>query len=348
MNIVFDPRPGEIYDVFLSLWLANNYEYAQEEKRDYGIIEDTKFEEIIKSIAQEKKVNTKNLQRFFPKEAEPSQLLSLSSLWNNPTIDNYFEFLRNIDESKLRQIIIKLITSKDTDENYSDIETLSSDNAAVLNYIKDIEIDPLVKWEIFRLLDNKQLYIDDYIQFINEYLKTYKILEKERKKELEKFNEDFKKNIEEGGISFLKDFTNSFIDFDKYENIYITSSAPMGISVNMEPEEKSCYVIIGPRTTDIVKSTSEQNELEKNIMILKNISDSTRFQIMKKLVDRDYYGLELVKEFGITKATVSHHMNFLLLAGVVQVERKEHKAYYSLDKDGLRKIVQFLNKEFKL
>ena len=159
---------------------------------------------------------------------------------------------------------------------------------------------------------------------------------------------EFKKNIEKGGISFLKEFTNNFIDYEKYENIYITSSDPIGISVNMEPEEKACYVILGPRTKEIVKNTSAKNELDKNIMILKNISDSTRFQIIKKLVDRDYYGLELSKEFGITKATVSHHMNFLLLSGVVRVERKEHKAYYSLDKNVLRKTVQFLTKEFKL
>ena len=346
MNIVFDPRPGEIYDIFLSLWLANNYEYASEEKREYGITKETNFEEIIRSITADKKVDIKKLQRYFPQEAETSQVVSLKNLWNNPTLEKYFQFVRSIDESELRKLIIKLIAGIEMDE--VEVEAVSSDNAAVLNFIKDKEIDVGLKWEIFRLLDDKHIYINDFIQFINEYVKQYKALEKERKKVLEKFNEDFKKSIAEGGISFLKEFTNNFIDYERYENIYITSSEPIGISVNMEPEEKSCYVILGPRTTDIVKNTSDKNELEKNIMVLKNISDSTRFQIIKKLVDRDYYGLELVKEFGITKATVSHHMNFLLLAGVVRVERKEHKAFYSLDKDGLRKIVQFLTKEFKL
>jgi len=350
MNVIFHTKPGEIYDIFLSLWLANNFEYASEEKKEYGITKDTIFEEKIKTLRTNKKINLKNLERYFHKEIEPSEILSFAGMWNNPNLDRYLEFLRNTDDLKIRKSIIKLVMSKEIDEceNEDDIEKMALNNAAVLDYIDDKNINVELKWEIFRLLTNKQKYFDDFTQFINEYSDTYKILHKERKKELDKFNVDFKRNIEEHGVTYLKEFTNNFIDFDKYENIYISSSLPIGIVVDMKPEEKSCYVIVGPRTKDIVKGTAGKSELEKNIIVLKNISDNTRFQIMKKLVNRDYYGLEIAKAFGISKTAVSRHMDFLLLTGVVRVERKEHKAYYSLDKNVLRKTVQFLTKEFKL
>jgi len=350
MNIFFDTRPGEVYDIFLSLWLANNFEYANEEKREYGITKDTNFEEKIKSIRTNNKIDIKSLDRYFNKEIDPTQILCLSSMWHNPTLDKYLNYVSNIDEMKLRKLIIKLVTSKEVDENDSEdeMEGLSLNNTTVLNYIDNKDINVAIKWEIFRLLNNKQKYFLDFTTFINEYLHTYKHLEKERKKEIDKFNNEFKKNIEEQGIRYLEEFTNKYIDFNKYENIFISSSVLIGITVEMEPEEKSCYVLIGPRTKDIVKSTVGKNEIEKKLMVFKNISDSTRFQIMKTLVDKDYYGVELAKAFGITKATVSRHMDFLLLTGVVRVERKDHRAYYSLDKNVLRKTIEFLTREFKL
>jgi len=348
MNIVFDSRPGEIYDIFLSLWLANNYEFASEEKRNHGLNEDTDLEKKIKSIVIDNKINLKKLARYFQKEIEPSQLLSLSSLWDNPTMAQYLEFIKNTDETKIRKLMMKLMMNSEVDENEAEIEKLVSNNFLFLNYIKQRDIDVSLKWEIFCLLDNKEIYLNEFTEFINEYLNIYKPLYKERKREVEKFNEEFKKNLEEGGISYLNEFTNKFINFDTYENIFITSSPLIGISVNMEPENNCCYVLIGPRTKDIIKITAEKDALEKNMIVLKNISDSTRFRIIKKLAERDYFGLELAQYFGLNKATISHHMNFLLLAGVVRVERKDHKAYYSLEKTALRKTFEFLSKELKL
>jgi len=348
MNIVFDPRPGEIYDIFLSLWLANNYEYAQEEKRNHGLDEDTNFEKKIKSIILEKSINPNKLSRYFQKEIEPSQTISLSSLWDNPTVNQYLEFIKHADEYKIRELIVKLIMNNEVNENEANVEMIVSSNSSLLEYIKNKDINVSLKWEIFCILDNTESYLKEFTEFINKYLNAYKRLCKERKKEIDIFNNEFKKNLEEGGINYLNEFTNKFVDFDTYDNIFITSSALIGLSVNMEPEKKSCYVLVGPRTKDIIKIASQKDEFEKNILMLKNISDSTRFKIIKKLVERDHFGLELAQHFGLNKATISHHMNFLLLSGVVRVERKEHKAYYSLNKDELRNIIQFLSKELKL
>lgn len=91
-----------------------------------------------------------------------------------------------------------------------------------------------------------------------------------------------------------------------------------------------------------------KNEIEKNLTIFKNISESTKFQIMKQIVEKDCYGLEIVETLGITKATVSHHMKQLILAGLVSVKRKGQKAYYSLNKDTMRRTTQYLIDEFKL
>ena len=37
MEIIFDHRAGEIYDIFESLWIINNYEYAEETEKSLGV-----------------------------------------------------------------------------------------------------------------------------------------------------------------------------------------------------------------------------------------------------------------------------------------------------------------------
>jgi len=348
VGIVFDKRPGEIYDIFLGLWLANNYDYAQEEKKHLGITKDTKFEENLKFISENEKINIQNLERYFYKEAEPHQIFSLEGIWRNPTLEKYLEYLRNVDELKLRKIIIKLIMELDGDEKDAEVEKLTLDNSTALNYVKSTNINVGLKWELFCLLDNKEKYLNDFIKFIYNFVDLYRSLYIERNEEIDAFNKELQKNIKENGVNYLKEFTNNIIDFDNYEEIYVTSSAPTGLSVHIRPEEKLCYVIVGPHTKDIVQNAPNKSETEKYLAVLKNISDGTRFEILKKLVERDYYGLELANNLGLTKATISHHMSFLLFSGIVRVERKNRKSYCSIDKEVIRKTIQFLTKELKL
>lgn len=43
MNIVFDKRIGEIFDMLNSLWIINNYEYDIEEEKTSDIARKSKF-----------------------------------------------------------------------------------------------------------------------------------------------------------------------------------------------------------------------------------------------------------------------------------------------------------------
>lgn len=74
------------------------------------------------------------------------------------------------------------------------------------------------------------------------------------------------------------------------------------------------------------------------------ISDPTRIAILDKLKESDYYAKELSDKLYITPATLSYHMNKLLISGFVGIRKEGRKYYYYLRKNGFDYLIDNLEK----
>ena len=63
------------------------------------------------------------------------------------------------------------------------------------------------------------------------------------------------------------------------------------------------------------------------------LADGSRLRIVHLLAQRPHYGQELAAALGVSAATVTHHVNLLLRAGVVSIERQSHRTYFTLRRD---------------
>lgn len=75
--------------------------------------------------------------------------------------------------------------------------------------------------------------------------------------------------------------------------------------------------------------------------VLKLLSDKSKFEILSYIRDQEAYGSELAKHLNLTTATVSHHMNALLLAGLVEVKREDKRVYYKANKEALEEVFDY-------
>jgi ArsR family transcriptional regulator len=66
-------------------------------------------------------------------------------------------------------------------------------------------------------------------------------------------------------------------------------------------------------------------------LTFKALSDKTRRQILKLLVEKDLSAGEIAARFTMTKPSISHHLNTLKQAGLVIDERRGQNIYYSLN-----------------
>jgi len=67
--------------------------------------------------------------------------------------------------------------------------------------------------------------------------------------------------------------------------------------------------------------------------IYKSLADQTRRGIIKLLLKSDLSVNEIVANFSISQATISSHLSYLRLAGLVNVAKMGRKRIYSLNRD---------------
>lgn len=65
--------------------------------------------------------------------------------------------------------------------------------------------------------------------------------------------------------------------------------------------------------------------------VFKALSDPTRRQILNMLQKSDLAAGEIAERFDMTKPSISHHLNILKQADLVQDLRKGQNIYYSLN-----------------
>jgi ArsR family transcriptional regulator len=83
--------------------------------------------------------------------------------------------------------------------------------------------------------------------------------------------------------------------------------------------------------------------------LFKALNDATRRDILELLKKRDMTAGEIADEFQFSKPTISHHLDLLRQAGLVESVKKGQFIYYSLDTTVMDEIitwfVQFTDKK---
>ncbi len=65
--------------------------------------------------------------------------------------------------------------------------------------------------------------------------------------------------------------------------------------------------------------------------VFKALADGTRRRILRLLRERDMTAGEIASHFDISRPSISHHLNVLKAARLVQAERRGQEILYSLD-----------------
>lgn len=80
----------------------------------------------------------------------------------------------------------------------------------------------------------------------------------------------------------------------------------------------------------------------------KALDDRQRLKILLALREGSLCGSELSERLGLSAATISHHMNLLLQAGLISVEKVGNRLQYSLRPQGCEQMVKDLQSLFGL
>lgn len=76
-------------------------------------------------------------------------------------------------------------------------------------------------------------------------------------------------------------------------------------------------------------------------LLFKALNDSTRREILELLKKKDMTAGEIAEQFHISKPSISHHLDLLRQAGLVESVKEGQFIYYSLNTTVMDEIVKW-------
>lgn len=347
MKITFDEQMGYIVDIFTSL------EFIAEDGDDeafskYQIKQNEKVEKAIEELKESSSMNMEKIRFFFKDETKIfSSMLQIKELWNK-NLSQVLDIVRNKGEEEIKYNLVKELTygMALTEE---EVEKTISTNESFVKFIKELNISAEGKWNLFLFIQDIKAYLEEFTVLINAYLTIYSKVTKKYSRYAEKEAQYYKDKIEEKGMGYINELLRDTVGTEEgIDEISVSFMFYNCYSIISGTAEKSRYLLTGIRCEELINKICGNTDIENNLIILKNLSDKTRYGILKLLSQRQCYGLELAEQFKLTNATICYHMSYLQFSKLVQIEKKDHKAYYTLNKEELRKCFEFFYKEFGL
>ena len=83
-----------------------------------------------------------------------------------------------------------------------------------------------------------------------------------------------------------------------------------------------------------------ENEYDDMSMIFTMFGDSTRLKIMNALFTNELCVSDLASLLQMSQSAISHQLRVLRTAGLIKVRRCGKSAFYSLDDDHVKKIIE--------
>ncbi len=267
--------------------------------------------------------------------------------------------LLEMDEDKLKELVMKEILSNLDyfPEDFSlddELENVDVSKEFMPFLINKCTLDGEVKWFLTIIAQEPKIYliemIDMIIESIDIFKETFKVMEKDVADTVSMIKSELEKNEKYiAGITGIKALEN----WDR--DMYIQPSMINFNGVSFQCSRSFVFDI--PRRDDLYFGWKIQelinifqgNDKEGEILNgrLKCLSDKSKFTILKLLKEKPMFGQEIAMALSLTTATVSYHMNALLCAKLVFIERIENKIFYTINSECVDEIVEVLKKELK-
>lgn len=221
----------------------------------------------------------------------------------------------------------------------------------ILTYIQRMEIPLSGKMSLFDLYLNRDVYFEQMTELIDAAIVYLRKYDNEIKKLCGEWGRYWEKIVEEGEVlsllSGVLDLKQDAVEKEMCLMPSVVQCAAIWLEVDdgLVPDHR------GYRTTcrlgvmlmeefDWNSHRKEEYDLDEAVPVLKALGDRSKADILLFIKDKPAYGSEIAKQFSLTTATVSHHMNKLLQLQLVQAELRDGRVYYQTRKKTVQELFE--------
>lgn len=252
--------------------------------------------------------------------------LEFHSLAASPIICNQ-DFIYNTDkmtDEELRHLIVKCYN-----ETYETEYKLTAEANfdSYFDFVSKTTVSESTKWQLIALLQEPKPFYKRYSEMIRNAIPAFEQARRECSGYVDR------------GLKYFSETADQLKLTGDYQKIIPMVSNP--VSLYMMDNIQYCGVywnaVVG--IVDTNKPDSQQMAAA-----LKALTDKSRLEILSLLKRRPMYSLELAEKLALSPATISHHMNVLIVQNLVTVEKQGGRGYYHLNHDTITAIVRQMEK----
>lgn len=305
----------------------------------------------------------KTIQYYFPqqKDEATSHPGRLVLLWDQfevnkvQDVKTYKAHLNGLSESAYCEKFGTCLQNCMTAIARDDSELIKMNEPyAIISYLMQMEIKDEEKWKIQKLFVDRKTHLGKVIELLEKAEIFLRGFQEDLEELIQMFYQYWTRQLEEQEMTaYMKEMLN--IDVGGSPLGFCLQASvirPNIVTLNADIDDDGRtykgvdYYRIGVlfgEGFDISASPSQKNEGFENrvTQVLKLLADKSKFEILSYIRDQEAYGSELAKHLNLTTATVSHHMNALLLAGLVEVKREDKRVYYTANKKALEEVFDY-------
>jgi DNA-binding transcriptional ArsR family regulator len=204
------------------------------------------------------------------------------------------------------------------------------------------------KWKLVQIYLDRRKYLDELCQILSDViglLKECNIDVNAIEREFYDYWYDYTlKN------DFMKEF-QCFVNItwpNNQQGVIIIPSIfrPKSITISISDKEdkkedkKEDIIHMGILLDSNFSNASKRIDSEDVNNALKLLSDKSKFEILKFIKNKPAYGFEIANELNLSTSTISYHMNALISANLVKLEKDMNKIYYSINSETLNEILE--------
>ncbi len=270
-------------------------------------------------------------------------ILSYDELISLKTIEDVRDKYLEKSEDEIKLAIVRSLIGEDGNPK----EYLDDSNKLFSLIDKNVE-DDFIKWKFTKAINKPLDSLKEYLDYLFLFKKDFEKFYKKEEKNLIKKADEYEELLNKEGLSALNKmsggrFKSAFKHLEKYEDIVFAVSIFAPLGVGFDTESSALIIGVSFDTYMNIQSAMEEEYLNSKVRVFKNLGDNTRFKIFTAIGRGINTNTELSKECGVSKPTVTYHLNSMMFDEMVVMS--EDLKYYSVNKEKVIGMLESFIKE---
>ncbi len=261
-----------------------------------------------------------NILYFYKDDALRMFFVNVKNVLHYRSFEEYAEDLHSMDEEQMKQQLMTTIVKQDEEEIEAEdkVAELLGNQFAFLDFLKNLPIDDTLRWNYFTIMSQPKKFVEDFISLHQTLKPIFEKVYAEYLPILEKSYQEFETTIQEHPTILAEAFSGTKVieEIDwASDEISVIPSLLLSDFFFQDSE----ILILGAKSLEVIQHVIQTrlDKQQERINVFKNLGDKTRYQIFCEIAKGTKSVKGIAEQLGITSATVSYHINELVLSNLV-------------------------------